>query len=183
MVLRAARIALFAFLLVGVLAAPAAAQANETATQTPAEAEEPTYVASVSSTLRVVDYELQGETMVVELESDRPQLVSTSDLAGSVSESGGAVEWSPDRTTIPKGTTELRVPAGRWNGMAVVTIANSDGAVTISERASSPLIGGPWTAGDARAAGAGVLVTSIALTGVLGVRKVQGVGSDIRRLI
>jgi len=181
-------LAVLAVLVLAVLPAVGAAQsgnttATATPTATPGGTENVTRSISIDRHVTVVDYRYDGGTMIVELDSTARVPLEVADLFGSIPTSGGASRVDGRTVTIGQGRTVVRVPAEPFNGLAVVTVAAPGGTVTLAERVSSPLLGGPWTASDARAAGLGGLVSAFVLVGGYGLRKVRGIATSPERLI
>jgi hypothetical protein len=111
--------------------------AAEKAAEAAEEATEPTYLAQLSPTARVLDYrirEVDSETarIAVDVETDVPTLFVLSDVLGGLSSEGVSMVQQ-ERTTLPSGKGTLSMDVGLFDDeLAGLGVATSGGAVTIS---------------------------------------------------
>ena len=134
------RIILITLLVVGLLAAPAAAQettstpapssTNQT-TSTP-EPAKPTYAGEIDPATRIVDYTITDGTLTLTLESDVPQIIILTDSYAPLDEGAGVSNIPQKRTTIPRGRSEVTISAESYQGEIGVAVATTRGAVFIS---------------------------------------------------
>lgn len=109
----------------------------EQAAEAADEATEPTYLAQLSPTARVLDYrikEIDTETarITVDVETDVPTLFVTSDVLGGLGSEGVSVV-PQERVTLPSGKGTLSMDVGLFDDeLAGLGVATSGGAVTIS---------------------------------------------------
>lgn len=167
--------ALFVALFLLSVAPPAAAQSGEqNGTGVCAGAE------SIDYTLELCDAELDGDDAVLTFRSDRDQAVTISD-AGAFS-NGGEVP-TRDVQLEANGTTTVRFPVTETSGgKAGVGIRTDRALFSVVLKDERVLLGGPWTANDARVAALAAALASGFGAAVTVLRRRRGDGGDPRRI-
>lgn len=180
------RMVFLAVLLVGLLAAPVAAQENGTAsvevnvgsnggnTTTPEPALEVIDNRTAIESAEFVD----GEIRLV-LVSDSLQRVVLTD-AGAVLE-GGEVPQKDAR--LREGRNRVSMPVTEFDGRVIVTIATRDVLYAVPIETSPPLIGGPFDEQDVQQAGLAGLAAGLGVTGLIAYRKVKGIARVPERVL
>ncbi|MDB2237576.1 hypothetical protein [Halorubrum ezzemoulense] len=175
------RFFLIAVVVVASLSGAVAAQdtnaTNATAATNKTAAQPDTCSQQITGVLRLcsADY-VDGEAVVV-LDSDvRLSVVMTEAVA--ITEA----RQLRRSTFVVDGRTELRLPVRSTDGRAAVTVDTGDVLYGIPVRTQNTLIGGPFTASDAQAAGLGAGLSVALLTIYLVARTVYGRTEEAERM-
>jgi hypothetical protein len=172
------RFFLIAVVVVASLSGAVAAQDTNATDATNTTAEQPdTCSRAITPTLKLcsADY-VDGEAVLV-LDSQTRDRVTVTE----------AVDLSTPRelrrdSFIVDGKTEIRLPVRSSNGRAGVTLDTGDVLYGIPVRTENTLIGGPFTASDAQAAGLGAGLSVALMTIYLVARTVYGRTEEPERM-
>lgn len=140
-----AKVVLISLLLVtGVTAMTGSVLAQENSTETTtSEESQDSVVMEVDDRTTLVDYEFNGDTLTITLDSDYSRTAVLSDMFVTGS---GAKQLPRKRVTLAEGRSTITFEVTEWNGNKGATIATSGGAVAITEAsAGSGGIGGTFT--------------------------------------
>ncbi|WP_311170622.1 hypothetical protein [Halobellus ordinarius] len=133
---------------------------------------------TVDETLAICSAQLDGDTVVLDLLSTETQRVT---LTEAMRTSG---ELSRQTFTISEGRNTLRFEMTQavGSGDVGVTIDNGDVLYGKIVEKNNPLIGGPWRASDAQAAGLGGALSVSLSTFVLVLRRLRGDDTNTERV-
>ena len=159
-----------ALLLLVTLTGGAIAQTNQTTptvtveTSTSSSSDENQTVEPIDRSTGLVDSRVEGESMILVIESNRPQQVTLTDTGSAMNG-----QRTPVHTVqLQKGTNRLTVPAQSFEGHYIVTISTGEYLYPVVKDHSATIVGPPWTVSDVRlaagAAGLTVVLVSILVT-------------------
>jgi len=172
------RFFLIAVVVVASLSGAVAAQDTNATAVTNTTAEQPeTCSRAITPTLTLCSADYVGGEAVLVVDSETRDRITVTE-AVTLTE---ARELRRD-SFIVDGKTEVRLPVRSSNGRAAVTVDTGDVLYGIPVRTENTLIGGPFTASDAQAAGLGAGLGVALMTIYLVARTVYGRTEEPERL-
>lgn len=170
-------------LLLVALLMPVGAVAQEGDSPAPVEVpespEEPKEPIDGVTALVSAEYRGASGNMVLVLDSKVQQRVTLVD-AGAVLEGG---EIARQSFTLQRGENKIRMPATKIQGKAVVTISTRNVLYAVVVQVDSNLITGPYDSQDVQLGALAGLSAGLAVTSVIAIRRVRGVGDSPERLL
>lgn len=163
---------------------PVAAQDNNSTVGVSVDANDPTdnrceAPEPIDSNTALCSASYNGDRVVLVLKSDRTQRVTLTD-AGAFME-GGVV--NRQRFVLREGELNtVRLRATKVNGYVGVSVDTGDTLFAVPIETSSPIIGGPWSASDAQAAGVGGALSVSLTTFMLVFRRLRGRDTEAERV-
>jgi hypothetical protein len=178
-------LALVSLALVGVSMPAAAQERTQTPTPTETPAAENTTeetVTAIDASTRIIDYRFEGQTLVVDIESDIPRSGSAMALVSSTGTGVSQLEFK--RIQLARGVNTIRLDTEAVNGQkgGVITVGNS--AVTVTEDADGVNIfneRADWQ--GVRIAFIAGIITSLGLVGLVGYRRKTTDNLEVERVI
>lgn len=158
-----------------------AGNTTTTATPEPTETSTPsneTSVIQIDSSATVLDYEFQGDKLVIWIESDYSQLMVISDMfvAGT-----GAQNIPQKRMTLDSGRNRITFETTTWKGTHGATIATSDGAIAISEKTGGTSFSSKYSAETLIGMGIVGILSGVGLVLGIAYKRELDYTSDVKR--
>jgi len=132
----------------------------------------------IDASLALCSASLNGDTVILQFESSTPQRIV---LTEAMTRTG---ELSRERVFVNEGRNTVRFELTQSGGGSKVGVTIDTGATMYGKviEDNPPLIGGPWSASDAQAAGVGGALSVSLSTLVIVLRKLRGDDTSTERV-